>query len=239
MLSAQQILSTPNKRRPVRSLREQYELYIKDRIAHYNNKLSREELLRQADEAMVDLRGDEQFLLTEVLAQRPPWTTTSRNVSASGASAPGASRSLLRAAQRDPTSMGNGRQSPGRGPSRRASKRAIRFSWSAAAPNRAPTPSGGGVRQRGDSSSIAISVSWPGPRTLDCQRVVVIVVRSDLRAVRQVAPADQWQLSAGGARRGNAGITEPERERRVLLAELQGLGPRTRRPPCPGPRCDG
>ncbi|MGH7592454.1 MAG: hypothetical protein ACRELE_01170, partial [Gemmatimonadales bacterium] len=69
MLSAQQLLSTARKRRPIRSLRQQYDLYIMDRIEHYKNSISREELLRQADEAMVDLRGEEQFLLTEVLAQ--------------------------------------------------------------------------------------------------------------------------------------------------------------------------
>ena len=51
MLSAQQLLSTPNKRRPLRSLRQQYDLYIMDRIEHYKNRISREELLRQADEA--------------------------------------------------------------------------------------------------------------------------------------------------------------------------------------------
>jgi hypothetical protein len=69
MLTAQQVLVPARRRRPLRSLRQQYDLYIMDRIEHYKNSISREELLRQADEAMVDLRGEEQFLLTEVLAQ--------------------------------------------------------------------------------------------------------------------------------------------------------------------------
>lgn len=70
MLSAQQLLATGPRHRPTRSLRQQYDLYIMDRIEHYKNSLSRDELLRLADAAMVEIRDDDQqFLLTEVLAQ--------------------------------------------------------------------------------------------------------------------------------------------------------------------------
>lgn len=70
MLTVQQLLATGPRHRPVRSLRQQYDLYIMDRIEHYKNSLSRDELLRLADAAMVEMRDDEQqFLLTEVLAQ--------------------------------------------------------------------------------------------------------------------------------------------------------------------------
>jgi hypothetical protein len=106
MLSAQQLLSTSKKRRPIRSLREQYDLYIMDRIEHYKNKLSREELLRQADEAMIDLRGDEQFLLTEVLAQTAVDEYIKRRLGIRGFDSWRKSFPKLRAAQRDPTRWG-------------------------------------------------------------------------------------------------------------------------------------
>lgn len=70
MLSPQQLLAAAPRRRSHRSLRQQYDLYIMDRIEHYKNSISREELLRLANEAMSELRGDDpgQFILTEVLA---------------------------------------------------------------------------------------------------------------------------------------------------------------------------
>ena len=106
MLSAQQLLSTPSKRRPLRSLRQQYDLYIMDRIEHYKNSISREELLRQADEAMVDLRGDEQFLLTEVLAQTAVDEFIKKRLGIRGFESWRKSYPKLRAAQRDPTHWG-------------------------------------------------------------------------------------------------------------------------------------
>jgi hypothetical protein len=107
MLSAQQLLSTPNKRRPVRSLREQYDLYIMDRVEHYKNKLSREELLRQADEAMIDLRNDEgQFLLTEVLAQTAVDDYIKKRLGIRSFNTWRKSFPKLRASQRDPTRWG-------------------------------------------------------------------------------------------------------------------------------------
>jgi hypothetical protein len=106
MLSAQQLLSTAPKRRPLRSLRQQYDLYIMDRIEHYKNSISREELLRQADEAMVDLRGDEQFLLTEVLAQTAVDEFIKKRLGIRGFDTWRKSFPKLRAAQRDPTHWG-------------------------------------------------------------------------------------------------------------------------------------
>ncbi len=106
MLSAQQLLSTAPKRRQLRSLRQQYDLYIMDRIEHYKNSISREELLRQADEAMVDLRGDEQFLLTEVLAQTAVDEFIKKRLGIRGFESWRKSYPKLRAAQRDPTHWG-------------------------------------------------------------------------------------------------------------------------------------
>lgn len=71
MLSQQQLLVTAPRRRPLRSLRQQYDLYIMDRVEQFKNRISREELMRLADEAVSDVRGADvdQFLLTELLAQ--------------------------------------------------------------------------------------------------------------------------------------------------------------------------
>ena len=106
MLSAQQLLSTAPKRRPLRSLRQQYDLYIMDRVEHYKNSISREELLRQADEAMVDLRGEEQFLLTEVLAQTVVDEFIKKRLGIKGFDSWRKSYPKRRAAQRDPTRWG-------------------------------------------------------------------------------------------------------------------------------------
>lgn len=106
MLSAQQLINTAPRRRPIRSLRQQYDLYIMDRIEHYKNSISREELLRQADEAMVDLRGEEQFLLTEVLAQTAVDEFIKRRLGIKGFDSWRKSYPKLRAAQRDPTHWG-------------------------------------------------------------------------------------------------------------------------------------
>lgn len=106
MLSAQQLLTTAQKRRPLRSLRQQYDLYIMDRIEHYKNSISREELLRQADEAMVDLLGEEQFLLTEVLAQTAVDEFIKKRLGIRGFESWRKSYPKLRAAQRDPTHWG-------------------------------------------------------------------------------------------------------------------------------------
>ena len=107
MLSAQALLSATGKRRPLRSLRQQYDLYIMDRIEHFKNGISREELLRLADEAMIDLRNDEeQFLLTEVLAQTAVDAYIKKRLGIRGFESWRKSYPKLRAAQRDPTHWG-------------------------------------------------------------------------------------------------------------------------------------
>lgn len=106
MLTTQQLLATSRKRRPLRSLRQQYDLYIMDRIEHYKNSISREELLRQADEAMVDLRGEEQFLLTEVLAQTAVDDFIKKRLGIRGFESWRKSYPKLRAAQCDPGHWG-------------------------------------------------------------------------------------------------------------------------------------
>jgi hypothetical protein len=106
MLSPQQLIATTRKRRPLRSLRQQYDLYIMDRVEHYKNSISREELLRQADDAMVDLRGDEQFLLTEVLAQTAVDEYIKKRLGIRGFESWRKSYPKRRAAQRDPTHWG-------------------------------------------------------------------------------------------------------------------------------------
>ncbi len=69
MLSAQQLLSAAPKRHSIRSLRQQYALYVDDRVEQYKNSISREDLFRLGDEALVERPEEEQFLLTELLAE--------------------------------------------------------------------------------------------------------------------------------------------------------------------------
>src|SRR5256886_1571478 len=92
-------------RRPPRSLKQEYQEFLLQRIEEYKNTLSREELLEIGDEAVRELEESSagQYLLTEVLllehvdriiARRlrlpafPPWRMKHR---------------VLRAAQREPT----------------------------------------------------------------------------------------------------------------------------------------
>lgn len=103
MLTAQQLLSTGPRHRPLRSLRQQYDLYIMDRIEHYKNSLSRDELLRLADAAMVELRDDDQqFLLTEVLAQTAVDELIKRRLGIRSFESWRKQYPKLRATQRDP-----------------------------------------------------------------------------------------------------------------------------------------
>lgn len=71
MLSQQQLLPTAIRRRPLRSLRQQYDVYVMDRIEHYKNSIPRGELLRLAAESMddIDESGESQFVLTEMVIQ--------------------------------------------------------------------------------------------------------------------------------------------------------------------------
>lgn len=66
----QQLLA-PSRRRPRhRSLREQYDAYVMARIEHYKNSISRDELFRLMEAARAEQpdSGEDQFVLTEVVA---------------------------------------------------------------------------------------------------------------------------------------------------------------------------
>ncbi len=108
MLSPQQLLAAAPRRRSHRSLRQQYDLYIMDRIEHYKNSISREELLRLANDAMTELRGDDdqQFLLTEVLAATAVDELIKRRLGIRSFDLWRKHYPKLRLAQRDPTHWG-------------------------------------------------------------------------------------------------------------------------------------
>jgi hypothetical protein len=109
MLSPQDLLVAAPRRRSHRSLRQQYDLYIMDRIEHYKNSISRDELLRLATEAMADARGDDddqQFLLTEVLMETIVDEFIKRRLGIRSFDAWKKHYPKLRAAQRDPTHWG-------------------------------------------------------------------------------------------------------------------------------------
>lgn len=108
MLSPQQLLATASRRRPLRSLRQQYDLYKMDRIEHYKNSISRGDLLRLADEAMADIRGEDerQFLLTEVLAATAVDDLITRRLGIRSFEVWRKQYPKLRAAQRDPNHWG-------------------------------------------------------------------------------------------------------------------------------------
>ena len=69
MLTAAEALRVERRRRPRRSLRQQYDEYSFERIEGYKNSLPRDELMRLGDEANAELYdgGEGQFVLTEVL----------------------------------------------------------------------------------------------------------------------------------------------------------------------------
>lgn len=103
MLSQQQLLATASRRRPLRSLRQQYDLYIMDRVEQYKNQLPRHELMRLADEAVSDVRGDaDQFLFTELLMQEAVDELIKRRLGIRGFEHWRKSYPKRRAAQREP-----------------------------------------------------------------------------------------------------------------------------------------
>lgn len=108
MLSPQQLLASVPRRRSHRSLRQQYDLYIMDRIEHYKNSISREELLRIANDAVLELGGDDeqQFLLTEVLAAEAVDGLIKKRLGIRSFDLWRKHYPKLRAAQRDPTHWG-------------------------------------------------------------------------------------------------------------------------------------
>lgn len=79
-----------------------------DRIEHFKNSISRGELLRLGDEALVDLGGPDegQFLLTELLAATAVDDLIKRRLGIRGFESWRKSYPKLRNAQRDPTHWG-------------------------------------------------------------------------------------------------------------------------------------
>ncbi len=75
-----------------------------DRVEQFKNRISREELMRLADEAVSDVRGSDadQFLLTEVLAQEAVDELIKRRLGIRGFDAWRKSYPKRRAAQREP-----------------------------------------------------------------------------------------------------------------------------------------
>src|SRR3989441_823297 len=95
-------------RRPPRSLKQEYQEFLLQRIEEYKNRVSRAELLEIGDEAVRELEENSagQYLLTEVLRLEHAAGTTARRpglpASPRGRSTPGARR----AARREPTHWG-------------------------------------------------------------------------------------------------------------------------------------
>lgn len=108
MLSQQQLLAPAVRRRPLRSLRQQYDLYVMDRIEHYKNSIPRGELLRLATESMddIDESGESQFVLTEMVIQEAVDARIKRRLGVKSFEAWRKYFPKLRAGQRDPIHWG-------------------------------------------------------------------------------------------------------------------------------------
>lgn len=92
-------------RRPARSLRQEYEEFLFQRIEEYKNSLSRAELLEIGDEAVRELEvaAADQYLLTEVLLLEHVDRIISRRLRLPSFQRWSRSHRALRAAQREPT----------------------------------------------------------------------------------------------------------------------------------------
>lgn len=109
MLTAQQYLVSAPERRPLRSLRQQYDLYVLEKIEQYKSLLSYNELMRLADQAMLTLREEKdegQFLLTELLAREAVDEEVRRRLKIRSFESWRKYFPKLRAAQREPTHWG-------------------------------------------------------------------------------------------------------------------------------------
>jgi hypothetical protein len=106
MVSAQQLLTAAPKRRSIRSLRQQYALYVDDRVEQYKNSISRDELFRLGDEALVERPEQEQFLLTELLAETIVNDLIKRRLGLPSFETWRKKHPKLRAAQKDATHWG-------------------------------------------------------------------------------------------------------------------------------------
>jgi hypothetical protein len=113
MLTALQ-LQQQRRRRPVPSLKQQYEAYILQRIESYKNSLPRHALLDLGDEAMAEMEAarGEQLLLTEVLVAEWVDRLIRKRLSLQPYSRWSRQFRKLRQAQREPTRWGIDRRSP-------------------------------------------------------------------------------------------------------------------------------
>ncbi len=94
--------------RPQRSFRQEYEEFILERIEEFKQQISREELLRIADEAVRELEAgaDDQLVLTEVLVLEHVDRLIVRRLNLPGFRKWLARHRRLRRAQREPTHWG-------------------------------------------------------------------------------------------------------------------------------------
>ncbi|HXG43273.1 MAG TPA: hypothetical protein VNJ71_00805 [Gemmatimonadales bacterium] len=102
------------RRRPVPSLKQQYQEYVLQRIEGYKNSLSRRELMELGDEALAEMEAAEngQFFLTEVLLADWVDRLIYRRLGLQPYSRWARHFRELRAAQREPTRWGIDPRSP-------------------------------------------------------------------------------------------------------------------------------
>src|SRR5437879_8263390 len=95
-------------RRPPRSLKQEYQEFILQRIEEYKNTLTREELLEIGDEAVRELEENSagQYLLTEVLLLEHVDRIIARRLRLPSFPRWRQKHRALRAAQREPTHWG-------------------------------------------------------------------------------------------------------------------------------------
>src|SRR5213592_1394220 len=95
-------------RRPPRSLKQEYQEFLLERIEEYKNTLSREELLRFGDEAVRELQANaqDQYLLTEVLLLEHVDRIIARRLRLPSFPRWRQKHRALREAQREPTHWG-------------------------------------------------------------------------------------------------------------------------------------
>src|SRR5213592_1510503 len=101
-------------RRPPRSLKQEYQEFLLERIEEYKNTLSREELLRFGDEAVRELQANaqDQYLLTEVLLLEHVDRIIARRLRLPSFLRWRQKHRALREAQREPTHWGLDRGHP-------------------------------------------------------------------------------------------------------------------------------
>src|SRR5256885_14529620 len=101
-------------RRPPRSLKQEYQEFLLQRIEEYKNTLSREELLEIGDEAVRELEASAsgQYLLTEVLLLEHVDRIIARRLRLPAFPRWRVKHRALRAAQREPTPWGPGAGGP-------------------------------------------------------------------------------------------------------------------------------